>query len=147
MSIAETLHWYLNPPTPAMYLNVASHLLIDESSVDPKDEVSSSSVATVQELSRYLIELAVCDGYFVDKDPSNIAYAAIILAMDIFAIPPKKKEYFLEHRLEHSPKIAELCARRIRLIYAIALRWLGVNDDATSFSVGRDPSPSSVRIY
>jgi len=103
--IIKTLHWYLNPPTPFMYLTIASPLIDD------------SKGASIEELSCYLIELSVGDEFFMDKNPSSVAYAAVLAAFDIQAIPRKS---FLEHSLEYAQDTTELCIRRLRQVHSLA---------------------------
>lgn len=72
--IIKTLRWRLNPPTPTILLNIASpiiHALV-------KDDDSYE----IGVLAKYLLELSVCDAFFIDKRPSSIAYASILVAMD-----------------------------------------------------------------
>lgn len=101
MRIIRSNHWYLNPPIPSIYLSVVDPLIDD----------------STRELSIYLIELSVWDGYFVDKKPSSISYAAIVVAMDILSIP---KESFLTYNMDTSLDMTKLCVERLRLVYDLA---------------------------
>jgi len=68
--LIRTLQWRLNPPTPTILLNIASpiiHALV-------KDVYESYEI---EELSRYLLELSVCDGFFIDKKQSSIAHMQV----------------------------------------------------------------------
>ena len=120
MCIIKTNHWYLNPPIPSIYLSVVDPLIDD----------------STRELSMYLIELSVWDGYFVDKKPSSISYAAIVVAMDILFIP---KTNFLTYKMETSLDMTKLCVERLRLVYDLASPHL---EDALALS-GSIVSPTS----
>mmetsp|Transcript_4351 Transcript_4351/g.11028 ORF Transcript_4351/g.11028 Transcript_4351/m.11028 type:complete len:185 (+) Transcript_4351:667-1221(+) len=133
--IIETLRWYLNPPTSSMFLIVAYPLIDaiaaavsgDDDDENPPMQAaaaaasSCSCVDDIKEFSRYLLELSVCDGYFIDKDPSSIAYASILVAMDYLATPTKMRRNFeslyRRHRLDGSPHITVLCAERLYHVY------------------------------
>lgn len=112
--IIKSLRWHLNPPTPSIYLNVVNPL-IDASVIDPQ---ASFEIA---ELSRYLLELSVCDGYFIDMKPSSIAYAAILVAMENLSTPAKMKRCFYSYQLDKSPHLTELCAQRLRNVYSLTV--------------------------
>ena len=108
--IIRTLQWFLNPPTASMFLNVALPL-IDAATGDPQ---ASFEVA---ELSRYLVELSMCDEYFVDKKPSSIAYASILVAMDYLSTHVKVKRKFCSHQIYKSAHVTKLCAKRLHHVY------------------------------
>ena len=87
MHIIKTLHWQLNPPTPFLYLTIISPLFDDFDTyaiIEDHDDtpITTKNNRAMIELARYLIELSVCDDYFVDKKPSCIAHAAISVAVD-----------------------------------------------------------------
>lgn len=129
--IIKTLHWRLNPPTPSIYLNVVSPVLHDS-----KDEDGLPN--TVLNLARYLLELSVCDWYFTDKKASSTAYAAILAALDILAVP---KSNFIQYRLENSSHMTKLCTSRLHQVYDKTLLRLEEEDE--SFSQG-GASPNTV---
>lgn len=109
--IIKTLRWRVNPPTSPVYLNIINPIL----------DVSASQDQTsyeIVELSRYLLELSVCDGYFVDKSPSSIARAAILVAMENFSSSGKMKKKLDSYGLiDNSPEATELCTTRLRHVY------------------------------
>ena len=115
MCIIKTNNWYLNPPIPSIYLSVVDPLIDD----------------STQELSMHLIKLIVWDGYFVDKKPSSISYAAIVVAMDILSIP---KTSFLTYKMDTSLDMTKLCVERLRLVYDLALPHLDEEDWASRVS-------------
>lgn len=132
----KVLGWHLNPPTTFMYLDVASPLIYD--SVGENYDVSIK----VNDLTRYLLELSTCDGYFVQMNPSSIAVAAIAVAMDINNVPRK---CFLEHNqmenLYHDKDMSELCSQRIRQVYDLAVLTMKEEELA---SAERTLSPTTV---
>ncbi|KAL7535812.1 hypothetical protein ACHAXR_006749 [Thalassiosira sp. AJA248-18] len=111
--IIKSLRWHLNPPTPSIYLNVASPLIDASGNAHTSCEIS--------ELARYLLELSVCDGFFSDKKQSSIAYAAIIVAMENLSISKTVRGRFASYELDKSPHVTDICARRLRHVYSIAL--------------------------
>ena len=70
--ILSALDWRVHPPTPLQFMHLFFKLLPlpDEQKQD------------FFELARFLTELAVCDYYFVTEMPSNLAYAAILNALE-----------------------------------------------------------------
>mmetsp|Transcript_6286 Transcript_6286/g.15628 ORF Transcript_6286/g.15628 Transcript_6286/m.15628 type:complete len:274 (+) Transcript_6286:205-1026(+) len=113
ISIIKTLRWHLNPPTPSMFLDVANPL-IDHSDTDP--QVSYEIV----ELSRYLLELSVCDDFFADKKSSSITYASLLVAMDTLSTPAKVKQNIGLYKLDKSPNVTQLCAQRLHHVFSLA---------------------------
>ncbi len=111
LCIFKSLHWRLHPPSPFTYLTVACPLLEESASADSNGE-------SIMDVSTCLIELSVYDVFFVDKKPSSITCAAILVAMDILSIP--KKGTLLD-RLDNSPEVTKLCKRRLREVYNLAL--------------------------
>mmetsp|Transcript_24482 Transcript_24482/g.51279 ORF Transcript_24482/g.51279 Transcript_24482/m.51279 type:complete len:279 (+) Transcript_24482:363-1199(+) len=112
--IIQTLRWHLNPPTASIYLDVVNPLL-DASIADGQDSYE------LAELSRYLLELGVCDSYFIEMSPSSIAYASIIVAMENLSTSKEIRSKFDLYQLDKSSKMTELCARRLRHVYQLTL--------------------------
>mmetsp|Transcript_22898 Transcript_22898/g.41084 ORF Transcript_22898/g.41084 Transcript_22898/m.41084 type:complete len:283 (+) Transcript_22898:51-899(+) len=125
--IIKSLRWHLNPPTPSMYLNVVNPLF-DISVIDPQASFE------ITELSRYLLELSVCDAYFIDKKPSSIAYAAISVAMEGLPTPAKMQRDFGLYQLDKSPHVTELCAQRLRHVYSLAVSTQTEDEDRGNLS-------------
>jgi len=121
--IIKALNFHLNPPTPFIYLNVACPLIGD----------------SAEKEARYLIELSVCDDYFMDKKPSCVAYAAILVAMDLLAIPRKR---FPGHGLKHSPIERELCIQRLHQLNSLTSPEM--EEEGVSPSTRECPSPTTV---
>ena len=110
--LIKSLRWRLTPPTPSMYLNVARPL-ISACVTDAND------VNKIEDLSRYLLELSVCDGFFMEKNPSAIVYAALIVALETIPKSSEIKKKLGRYQLNKSPATTELCARRIRHVYSL----------------------------
>ena len=111
MRIIKANHWHWNPPIPSIYLSVVDPLIND----------------STRDLSIYLIELSICDGYFLNKKPSYISFAAIVVAMDILSIP---KESFLTYKMDTSLDMTKLCVKRLCLVYDLASPHLDEEDSA-----------------
>ena len=75
--LINILGWHLNPPVPILFIETVKHLLYKNKnlSVTKKDAIYDVAV--------YLIELSICDHFFVPKRPSSIAAAALQVAMEI----------------------------------------------------------------
>lgn len=74
-TILSALHWKLHPPTPYTFVEHILYFL--------PQEVNGTIRAGLNEVSKYLTELAVCDAYFVDRaNSSTIAFAAILNVME-----------------------------------------------------------------
>ena len=141
--IIKSLHWYLNPPTPFNYLDVAKPL-IDASAIDEETSYETT------ELARYLVELSVCDGFFIDKKPSSVAYAAILVATEILDKSLKTTFRGLDsYQLDKSPHATELCAQRLRHVYShVESKQASAaaeekEEDRASDRTPRGPSPTS----
>ncbi len=70
MKIVQNLAWLLHPPTPIDFI---SHVL---RFLPPC--VSMPARHGVFEVARYMVELSICDPFFVDVHASTIAFAAIL---------------------------------------------------------------------
>ena len=74
-TILSALRWKLHPPTPYTFVE---HILFFL-----PQEVNGTIRAGLNEVSKYLTELAVCDAFFVDRsNSSTIAFAAILNVME-----------------------------------------------------------------
>jgi hypothetical protein len=141
--IIKSLHWYLNPPTPFNYLDVARPL-IDACAIDEEAAYETT------ELARYLVELGICDGFFIDKKPSSVAYAAILVATEILEKSSGKIIRGLgSYQLDKSPHVTELCVQRLRRVYSHveskqSSAAADEEEDMASDRTPRGPSPTSV---
>ena len=122
-SITWKLGWRLNPPIPLHYLAIAGPLI--RSCVGDEE-----AAAGVEDLARYLLELSACDGYFIDKEPSSAAHAAISLAME--AQGPPGRHSFERDGLEHRPDATGKCKERLRQVYKVAGQQTGPESSPTS---------------
>ena len=127
LAIIRGLRWHLNPPTPLMYLDVASPI-IGVAAMSPQASFD------ISELTRYLIELSVCDSFFIDKKPSSVAYAAILVAMDVLATPIKIRTNFALYRLDTSPHATQLCCQRLKHVHSLATACQAEEDARTGSS-------------
>jgi hypothetical protein len=132
MCILKSLNWHLNPPTPTTFIDILQPLMLELT----EDE---DAVAEIKDIAKYLLELSVCDSYFINKNASLIAYAAIIAAMNVLVTPIK-----IQKQLQSLPNTAsassiEECAERLQNIYAVL-----VGEHEYSLRWGRGASPNSV---
>jgi hypothetical protein len=72
--ILAALGWKLHPPTQYAFI---SHLLL----LLPQ-EVNPAVRKELFELSRYQVELSICDSFFVDVNSSTVAFSAILNVLD-----------------------------------------------------------------
>lgn len=110
--LVKTLRWHLNPPAPYLYLTVVSPLI---TTALPGDEPHKNTM-NVYEMVRYLLELSCCDSFFIEMKPSSVAYAAVLVALDILSIPRK---CFTHHPLTNSPEMTGLCVTRLHQVYCV----------------------------
>ena len=116
--LIKTLRWRLNPHTPAILLNIACPIIdatVNSISYDPQTSYE------ITELSRYLLELSVCDGFFSEKKPSSVTCASIMVAMEHLSTPESIKMRFASYNLDKAPDVTELCAQRLRHVYSLAI--------------------------
>jgi len=133
MCIMKSLNWYLNPPTPSTFVEILNPLMVELT----EDEVA---VTEIKDLAKYLLELSVCDGYFINKNPSLIAQAALTAAMNVVATPIK-----IQRKLEALPNVSsptaiEECAGRLVNIYSASM----TEHQLSSGMTGREASPTSI---
>ena len=90
MRVLEGLFWRLNPPTCVSFVSGLLELLppwLGHSLSAPKGLISESPTSDIIrskifEMARYFTEVAVCVADFFDLNPSHIAYAAILSAIE-----------------------------------------------------------------
>ena len=97
----------MSPATPHLFLEV----FFDSSEDDDKamNEIKASA--------SYLLELAVCDAFFVSKKPSTISRAAILAAMDIVARPLQVNDQLENLLVDDDRCMVEKCYQRLLQIY------------------------------
>lgn len=133
MCIMKSLNWYLNPPTPSTFVDILYPLM--EELVGGDDSASE-----IKDLAKYLLELSVCDSYFINKNPSLIAHAAITVAMNVLATPMKVQRQLQSLPNTASPSSIEDCAGRLHNIYSVSM----AEHQFSMGMMGRETSPTSV---
>jgi len=133
MCIMKSLNWYLNPPTPSTFVDILHPMMLELT----EDE---DSMAEIKDLAKYLLELSVCDGYFINKNPSLIAHAAITAAMNVLATPIKIQRRLQALPTSASPPSIDECAGRLHNIYSVSMS----EHQLSSAVTGREASPTSV---
>lgn len=101
--ICSSLHWHVNPPIPAMFLEVA----FDHIEAHTKDLPCLDSV---KDLSTFLVEISIADSYFVTASPSSIACAALLVAAELSPSRPLRR--FIKS-LRDDPQETQGCATRL----------------------------------
>jgi hypothetical protein len=75
-SILDNLSWKISPPTPFAFLQHFLELM-------PKDDnVTGLLLTRLESSAQFLVELSVCDYYFVGLKPSSIALASLLSSID-----------------------------------------------------------------
>ncbi len=95
------------------------------------------------EISRYLVELSVCDSYFISKSPFSIARPSLLLAMESLKV---KKDFGVKEcmeELDRSPGMTLSCARRLRHVYLLAT-MTEAEEEGGENDARADMSPTSV---
>eukprot|EP00984_Skeletonema_dohrnii_P027233 scaffold16716_cov146-Skeletonema_dohrnii-CCMP3373.AAC.24 len=130
--ILQGLNWYLTPATPHLFLEI-----FFETSQD------NEAMNEIKDSASYLLELAVCDNFFITKKASSISRAAILAAMDIVA-RPLEVNVLLENLLVDDDRcVVEKCYTRLLQIYNMIVKQ---DDDGVPQEViaEREVSPTSV---
>jgi hypothetical protein len=145
--ICHVFDWYLNPPGPGMFVDVITPTIMTEAIWEYDDfdapvlrnkvVVDHAMRHSVIQQAKYLSELSVIYSFFVDKAPSSIAYASILVAMRLgnphrFA---EMERWYESLDLDHDHDETALCVDRL-------LRLIGCDDHLPDIVV--DPSPPVV---
>lgn len=131
--ILQGLNWHLSPPTPHLFLEI-----FFESS-DQDDEAMNE----IKDSANYLIELAVCDSFFIHKKPSTISRAAILAAMDIVERPLQVNTLLENLLVDDDRSMVEKCYIRLLQIYKTILKEEDQENIPREISTG-EVSPTSV---
>lgn len=95
LEILKSLQWFIHPPTPVDFISFYVKFLPPSVSVPTRHNLF--------ELSRYNVELAVCDPFLVDALPSTIAFSAILNVLEkeisTDVIPMSCRQAFL-HKMQ-----------------------------------------------
>lgn len=89
------LYVKISPPKNDYYLSSRSNL----GGANNNNNSGPSMLHEVQELSRFLTELSVCDYFFVKHNATDIGLAAVLAAIDIVtgrSDPPTLDEFLVE---------------------------------------------------
>ena len=92
----EVLSWYLHPPMPTDYLEVASPL-IEEAAAISKDVLPRD----IYELSNYLLQISLFSAEISVQRPSSVAYASTLVSMNYLCIPTVVVNRWREINLKH----------------------------------------------
>ena len=140
--VLQGLNWHLSPATPHLFLEVFF-------TTSSRDDVAMNEI---KETAQYLLELSVCDNFFMDKRPSAISRAAILASMDIVARPLHVNAQVENLLVDEDPIMVQKCSLRLRQIYNMIVKQEnggGDNDDGVpqeiiASSSMRQISPTSV---
>eukprot|EP00984_Skeletonema_dohrnii_P035058 scaffold34602_cov129-Skeletonema_dohrnii-CCMP3373.AAC.8 len=110
--VLRGLNWHLHPATPHLFLEIFFSTSTDD------DELMTE----INETASYLLELAVCDIYFIPKKPSLIARAAILVAMDIVARPLRLNAMMENLLVNDNCSMVETCSVRLQQIYTLMIK-------------------------
>jgi len=148
-SILRSLKWQMHPPTSLCF---ARHFIL----LLPND-CSSSVKHEIMELSRFLTELSVCDYFFVTRNPSSAALAAILTSMETLPknrLSFRTKNEFLSAianvaNIQYDAEEVTECRERLKEMYNRG----GYNCHSQTEKIidypaqDRGPSPDSVAAF
>ena len=92
LKLCKALKWDLHPPTPGCFLHQYLELLPDQMSDDTRQ--------TIQEATQMLCEMAVSRDEFRTFDPSIVAFAGMMLSIELLdetEVPTSQRLCFLFH--------------------------------------------------
>jgi hypothetical protein len=137
--ILQRLQWHVHPPTPQV---MVKHLLF----------FLSVEEHEVHDLAQFMVELSVMDYFFVSYKPSEVALAALLIAMErLFPHSSTQLNFPFKSDLidVNSPNV-QACRERLMLIYVQAIDQ-GPNDGSeitptkgATEQIHRTTSPVSV---
>ena len=96
-NLFELLSWYLHPPMPSDYLEVASPLLEEVTAIS-KDVLSRD----IYQLSNYLLQISLFSAEITMHRPSSVAYASVLVSMNYLCTPTIVVNRWREINLKHS---------------------------------------------
>ena len=139
LKILHALSWLVNPPLPTDFIALILNLL--------PHAVHPFVRQRIFELSQYIIELTVCDPFFIQTPPSVIAFAALLNVLeediDYLSFSSANRHIFLQNledtlSLHKSDQGVRRHRKRMKNI-------LSLQDDAKETK--QPPSPSCVRDF
>lgn len=119
-SLLEALEWRVHPPTPQAFCRELLRAV---------PALAGDARLDVEETAQFLVELSVCDGWFVGRAPSTVAVAATLLALDLRGLcgaGAKCRAQFLRGLVEvgmgdvASAEAVGKCYRRLRDVHRAA---------------------------
>lgn len=105
--LISILSWYMHPPVPTLFVETVRHFLYNNRNL------SSAKKDQVYDMTIYLIELSVCDHFFVTKRPSSVAAAALQIGLEVAGCD-------LPLQVPLAPEAKEMasgCLSRMRKLY------------------------------
>lgn len=84
--VLQSLQWKLHPPTPIAFSTLLLDFIFSHQSLN----LSSTDVDDLYDISSFFTELSLCDYYFIGVDPSSIALASVINALEGMFGPENK---------------------------------------------------------
>ena len=129
--VLQGLNWHVNPATSHLFLEIFFSI---SSSTDDDEAMTE-----IKETACYLLELAVCDSFFINVKPSSISRAAILAAVDIVA-RPLRVHVMMANLLNRDKNMVEKCSLRLQQIYT---RIVTKQDTTQEIIVEREGSPTS----
>ncbi|KAL7500446.1 hypothetical protein ACHAWT_008645 [Skeletonema menzelii] len=115
LTLLSSLSWRVHPPSAVEFCTQ----LIDSSFT----ESTPHAIHDLQDMARYLNELAVCDYFFVTRKPSSVALASIMCAIELTnnQIDPRDKDRFTSRvaqaALDVSDEEVIQCYKTLRVTY------------------------------
>ena len=145
-NILSTLDWKVNPPTALEFVGLILLLL-------PLESEWGGVIGEVYQAARFIIELSICDEYFVPVDASRVAMASIIIATeDVPAtsdlLSTQTKVQFLKtiseliHMHSNDPQIKAACLKLKNIYWDNVVSWKNEVEEE-HIIIARD-SPTSV---
>lgn len=121
--VLEELDWFVNPPVPQTFLDIISPILThspmcqydfdDEDNVVIDGEVRHILCQTAQ----FLCELSVFDVFFSTENPSAIAIAALLVALDVMQFPAGASKWVLSLPLDCNLDELNIYAQRLHKLH------------------------------
>lgn len=115
LTIFNALSWRVSPPCAIDFCGE----LIESSFI----ESNSDALDDINDMARYLTELAVCDYFFVTCKPSSIGLASVMYALELTnnEVDPRDKDRFTsivaQVALDVSDEEVTQCYTRLRAMY------------------------------
>jgi hypothetical protein len=129
--VLKGLNWHVYPATSTLFLEIFFSTSTDD--VEAMTEIKEAAI--------YLLELAICDSFFISIKQSSISRAAILAAMDI--VPrPLRVNVMMENLLRDDKCMdtVEKCSLHLRQIYCMIVKQ-GTRQEIIP---EREVSPTSV---